>query len=129
MRKRVIKILKPLDGRAVENAVGPGTPDVNYIGGWVELKKIRYWPRRGGPVRVPHFTQQQRVWLERRWHRGGAVYMLIQIERDWLLLNGDVAAEHLGYADEGELIRLAHRYWKDGLDERDLRETLAAGRQ
>ena len=97
MRQIVIKAMSGLDAVSVENPARPGTPDINYIEGWVELKVLEKWPTRAGTkIRVPCFTPQQRVWLERRWKRGGASYLLILIGKDWLLYDGDVAGMHVG---------------------------------
>jgi hypothetical protein len=121
-RGRVVKALKHLDAISVENRVLPGTPDVEYIGGWVELKWIRSWPRNSdvSPVHVDHFTPQQRVWLKRRWRRGGRAFVLLQAGgQDWLLLDGETAAQCLGRATRKELYIRALITWK-GLNEKEL---------
>ena len=115
MRQRVVKALKPLDAISVENAVGAGTPDVNYVEGWIELKQMEQWPSRGGPLRVPHFKPHQRVWLRRRWKKGGAAYMLLQVKAEWFLLAGDTAAACLGEATAATLQNLSLHYWPNGL--------------
>lgn len=118
----MIEVLRPLDAVAVENRCGPGTPDVNFIGGWVELKWLRAWPKRAEtPVKLDHdLTPQQRAWLKRRSHRGGSTWVLLQCRREWLLLPGRVAAEVIGTATRLDLIALCHRYWSDGLNGEEL---------
>lgn len=96
MRNRVVPALKVLHGKAVENVVGPGTPDVCYIGGWVELKKIQGWPvRHDTPVRVHKFTPQQRSWLATHVTLGGRAFMLIQIGLEYFLYDGLWAAQNV----------------------------------
>lgn len=128
MRRRVVRELRELDAVSVENPVHPGTPDVNFIGGWVELKWARRWPERGGPLRLDHFTREQRVWLRRRWHRGGAAWLLLQVGREWMLFDGEVAAHVVGRSTRGELQRHAAAHWPDGLDSGDLLQMLRRGR-
>lgn len=96
MRERVIPFLKPIHGKSVENVVGPGTPDIESMCGHIECKKIPDWPvRPDTPVRVPHFTSQQRSWLATRCHLGGLAYMLIQIGSSYWLYWGLWAAQNV----------------------------------
>jgi len=125
MRRRVIQWLKPLNAIPVENPAQPGTPDVNYAEGWVELKKLAAWPRDGeAVVRVEHFTPQQRNWLRLRRMRGGRAFLLLQVKDEWLLFHGEIAAEHLGRVDRQMLERLAARHWRNGLRADELRGML-----
>ncbi len=125
MRGRVVRALRELDAVAVENRVYPGTPDVNYVEGWVELKWLPRWPKGSeeAPVRVKHFTPQQRVWLKRRWRKGGNAYLLLQAGRDWLLFDGLTAALHLGKVSQPRLRELALAVWPK-LDEQELKKWL-----
>ena len=129
-RSTVCKTLKSLDARAVENRVGPGTPDVNYAEGWIELKWMRRWPENcdESPVLLPHYTQQQRVWHKLRWRKGGHVYVLLQVAREWLLFDGDIAAEHVGRVNRQELITFARHYWPKGLNKTELIRCLTTSR-
>lgn len=126
MRQKVVKALKPLDAISVENPARPGTPDVNYIPGWLELKKLDRWPKNAdkSPVLIPHYTPQQRVWIKRRWRLGGPVFLLLQVGRTWLLFEGDVAATLVGHLNRSELEERAYRWWPDGLNEAELLECL-----
>lgn len=121
MRQRVINALRKLDAVSVENPAYPGTPDVNFIEGWIELKWLRSWPvRKDTAVTIDHLTQQQRVWLLRRWGAGGNAWLLLQCGREWLLFDGNTAFHFVGRVNRGRLIELARRYWKDGLNDEEL---------
>ena len=111
-RKRVVKALKRLHAVAVENSIMPGTPDVNFVGGWIELKQADEWPVRDGPLRLPHYTPQQKMWHKARHIAGGNVYVLLQVGREWLLFDGDIAATVLGVCPRETLIAVARHHWK-----------------
>ena len=130
MRQIVIKVLSGLDGVSVENPVRPGTPDLNYIEGWVELKVLEKWPARAATkIKVPCFTPQQRVWLNRRWDRGGAAYFLILIDGDWLLFDGATAGRFVGKDfDKIQMIANALLYCTWKLDKAKLYRILKNGR-
>lgn len=100
---RPILLAAKLDPVRVENPIYPGTPDVNLCDGrWLELKCIEAWPARAAtPVRIPHYTPQQRVWLYRRWrYAPGSTLLLLEVraEDQWLLFDGDIAAKIVGRA-------------------------------
>lgn len=112
MRARVTRALRSLDAIAVENGVMPGTPDVEFIGGWVELKSASNWPARPDScLRVVHFNAEQRAWLRRRVRRGGKAWLLLRVRMEWLLFRGDVAADTLGLATRSQLVSSAVRHW------------------
>ena len=126
MRSRVTKALRSLDAIAVENPVRPGTPDVNFVEGWVELKWLRAWPKgENTPVRFNHFTPQQRVFHIRRRQAGGISWVLIQCRLEWLLLSGEVAALVVGHSTREELFKFAHRTWTKGLVQKELVECIS----
>lgn len=114
MRSDIVKLLckAGLDAFAVENPCLPGTPDVNYIGGWIELKQLPRWPRTNGPIKIDHFTTQQRVVLRRRCHRGGDAWLLLRVTPEWLLFDGITAARVVGLCPREELYREAHEVWR-----------------
>lgn len=109
----VMKALRPLDGQRVENACGRGTPDVNYVGGWIELKQQDAWPKKPEtPLKLGHdLTIEQRIWLTRREDKGGIALVLIQVARDYMLLSGGVAARLIGVATQAELKAAVIRHW------------------
>lgn len=112
MRQNVVRWLRPLHAIAVENPVLPGTPDVNYIGGWIELKMVDSWPvGEDTPLRLPHFTQHQRLWLRTRWKKGGKAFLLLQVGNDWLLFDGITAFEHVGKQPKKFLIQHCLSAW------------------
>ncbi len=114
MRKNVCEWLKDFDAFAVENPANPGTPDVSYVEGWIELKQLDEWPvREDTPVKIVHYTPQQKIRARKRWKRGGNVFWLLQVKNDWLLLDGDVAAELYddGAPTRAELYSRARATW------------------
>jgi hypothetical protein len=123
-RANLVKILcrLKLDAFAVENPARPGTPDVNYLHGWIEVKRTKKWPKRAEtPVRLDHgLNQAQKVWIKRREKVGGTVYVFLHLDRDLLLFRGGDAVDHLGSANAAELRELAIfavRGWKAVADE------------
>jgi hypothetical protein len=104
LNKRVMAALTGFDPQRVENAVGPGTPDIEYIGGWIEDKKLEAWPKRANtPVRVPHYTTQQRAWHSCRRRAGGRVFVVIEVARDAFVFDAAHAAGGLGYWTREEM--------------------------
>lgn len=128
MRKRVVRALRPLHAISVENGCGVGTPDVNYADGWIELKVLEDWPARDDTVvRVDLFTKEQRMWHRARAASGGTTWVLLKVDRDWLLFEGRVAAESLGFLARPGLISISRAAWFDHLDEMDLRHVVRGG--
>lgn len=97
-----------LDPVRIENALELGTPDVNYTLGWCELKYVDAWPKRGGPLKIRHYTPQQRAWLLRRRHVGGRVNIVLKVGKEWYLLPVGEATELLY---RGEMTRAAATQW------------------
>lgn len=121
MRPRVVRALRRLDAIPVENPVWPGTQDVNFADGWIELKWLREWPARPHTiVTVDHFTAGQRLRQRQRSLVGGNTWLLLQVRQEWLLFRGQVAADILGRVPRQELIERAHAYWPRGLNDEEL---------
>lgn len=123
------KALKPLlsglDPVRVENPACPGTPDVNYTHGWIELKFAERWPPRGGPLRVDHFTQKQRIWLTQRRKADGLAFILLKVGvHEWLLFDGAMAAKVLGHVPQHILYKTALVHWKRKPKREELQEWL-----
>lgn len=124
MAGRVRKALRGFDPIRVENPAHPGTPDINYTQGWIELKWIRTKPKTNGIVKIEHFTPQQRVWLLRRQKANGKVWLLLKVSNYWFLFKGGIASEHVGRCHWGELFTHAHKVWYPKLVDEELRECL-----
>jgi len=91
---RPVLVKAGMDPVRVENPALPGTPDVNYIEGWVELKHADRWPPKGGPLQLKHPPDQgQRTWLLRRWHSGGRAFLCLRVGQEWFLFRGDTVAQ------------------------------------
>lgn len=104
--------LRGLDPQRIEGARA-GTPDVNYADGWIELKQVDSWPaREDTPLRIAHYTPEQRTWHLRRSLAGGRIWVLLQVDRTVILLEGRVASEILGKVTRTELLAAATRYWE-----------------
>lgn len=121
-RRKVVTALSSLHAISVENRAYPGTPDVNFVDGWLELKWMRAWPVNDDTVvAIDHFRPEQRVWLYERYTAGGNVGLLLQINRrEWLLFDGATASRYVGRVTRAELITRAHAYWPAGLGEPEL---------
>jgi hypothetical protein len=98
----------------VENLLDRGTPDVDWAcwgaEGWIELKELPEWPKRASTnVRIPHFSDDQRYWLNSRSEARGRVHLLLRIARPrtYLLFDGATAANCIGCSTRKELERVA----------------------
>lgn len=108
----------------VENPANPGTPDVFYsiewaLGssvGWIELKYIPEWPKRKSTaLKIDHFTVQQKSFFKRHGKRDTNIYMLLQVERDYLLLYWFTALK-IGTLTKHFLIKESAAHWKNKID-------------
>lgn len=106
-------VIKCLDPQRIESTLtGSGIPDVNYNHGWIELKYVKRWPPRGGPLKLDHFTREQRGWLIRRHKAGGRAFLLLKVgDNEWLLFYGFVAAIHLGRVKREKLYECCAARW------------------
>lgn len=100
LNDRIMAALRGLDPRRCENVVDPGTPDIHYIGGWIEDKSIAAWPKRAKTVvALDHYVPGQRAWHVRRRRAGGRVHVAFEVGGEdgcLLLFDAERAAEHLG---------------------------------
>lgn len=104
--------IRRLDPVRIESPITPGVPDVNYANGWIELKWVARWPPREGPLRVDHFTQEQRAWLRRRKRAGGRVFLLLKVgTQEWLLFDGAIAAVCIGRSTREQLYEACLARW------------------
>ncbi len=131
-RQRVCLALRPFDPVSVENVAHPGTPDINFAHGWLELKVADRWPLRVNSIfRLPHLTPQQRVWILRRWRTNQRAWLLLRVghhtdprDADYLLFDGPTVAYKLGNLTKAETISLALAVWSPRLDDEGLRGLL-----
>lgn len=87
MRRYVVSGLRKLGCHVIpiENGVSfPGTPDLNFccdgVEFWIECKCLQLLPTRPiTPIRVPHFTAEQFLWLRGRKMAGGKCGLLLKI--------------------------------------------------
>lgn len=116
IRRRIVEALRPLDAQAVENPINPGTPDVEFIGGWVEIKYIREWPKRADtPLRIHHFTAQQRLWISERRKRGGKVLIVVRVAKDLLLFESTWCMA-LGTLTKAQMFEACSASWGNFFD-------------
>jgi len=114
---RPILVRAGMDPVRVENDAMAGTPDVNITTGWIELKALPDWPSRPGtPVRIPHFTPHQRLWLMRRWRANYSAWLLLRVRREWLLFDGFTAWQRVGFVPRATLCEIA-ALWTNNIAE------------
>ena len=93
------------------------------IHGWVELKFRGMAPVRPTTVcKLPHYSDDQRIWLKNKGEAGGMTFLLLQLGRAWLLFDHERCQE-VGYLTSTELFETAN-YWSDGLDPSGLWEAI-----
>ena len=94
-----------LDPVRIEAKGALGVPDVNFVGGWIELKQLKRWPLRDNtPVRIDLSTGQ-RAWIKRRTNAGGQVFVALRIGEQQMLFYGE-------WTVEAEETGKPRRYWE-----------------
>jgi hypothetical protein len=100
-----------------EDIAGAGIPDVSYAPagssgfGWIELKHVPDFPKRvNTPVRIKHFTEEQRFFLKDKGERAGYCWVLLQISNEYFLFDHTVI-DKLGYVPAYELKTIAVQHW------------------
>lgn len=117
--------------KRIENSCDSGTPDV-YLrslhgAAWVELKHLKEFPvRPTTPIRIPHFTDQQRLWLREEGLLGGNAWLFVQVAKSYFLFDWQ-AAQHI--VDWTRIQWLAHatRWWEGKCDWQELVELTTKG--
>jgi hypothetical protein len=104
--------MKRLHPISIENALcTPGLPDVNITTGWIELKVISKWPvRETTPVRIEHFTDEQKRWALRRAACGGNYWLVVKVRAEIFVFGPD-AAQSVGEMTRAEMLEAALAYW------------------
>lgn len=114
----------------LEDKCSEGIPDLCYALpgrrglGFIELKYKAAWPKRAStPLRLRHYTQQQRIWL--RWFGAWAAkcFLLLQVGNDYLLFGWE-AAQQVGELPREALLAKAAGYWRGSIDLDEFTELL-----
>jgi hypothetical protein len=123
--RRLLKALKGLHPIRVENMCSAGTPDVNFAGGWIECKCVLKYPvRPETPIRIPHWSPEQKLWHRMRAAAGERTWVFVQVERDYYLFDGVRAAALLGDISEQGLVGHCLACWRGSLNDEQLRTIL-----
>lgn len=110
---RLRAALAGMDPVRVENAAGggEGTPDINYITGWIESKYAKRWPARPTTrLALEHYTEQQRRWHVKRRASHGRVHVILEVGGKGggvYVLDALDAAQGLGRTMTRDMVRSA----------------------
>ncbi len=103
------KLTKSLDPVRIENSLTYdktviGVPDINFIPGWAELKWKKGYPKRKDtPVRIEHYTQNQKDWLARRAEAGGNAWLVLRV-RSHIYVFDAHGAQNVGDLTKDQLL-------------------------
>lgn len=128
-RQSIVKALKPLDAISIEVKGRAGVQDINYVGGWIECKWLRRWPKgcEDNPVRFPHeFMTSQKLRARKRVAAGGTSLLSAQVGREWFFFDGAGAGQKLGQMTRPEMIENALLYFPGGLKDKELLKWIRA---
>lgn len=110
----------------IESPCSPGVPDIYYTNkifermGWVELKHSHFWPMRETTIlKLKHYTKQQKNWIRTHHNHGCRVFLMIQVERDYLIFDGE-NAQNVGKMTKKEMFLFSIMTWKNYINENEL---------
>lgn len=106
MRSYLVSVMKPLHAVAIENHMRAGTPDINYIDGWIECKWLQAYPKNiNNSIRFKHtLTQGQKLWLCSRAKRGGVALVCCKISKDWYVFDAFTAYANFDKMNKEDMI-------------------------
>lgn len=106
----------------IESSASGGVPDVAYskdgVHGWIELKFIPSWPvRESTPLRVPHLTPQQRLFILKHGSAGEHCFLFLKVgsTKDYFLFDHTNIAS-LGEVKRANVSSIALSHWTDSVD-------------
>lgn len=106
-----------------EDKLTSGIPDVSYSmsrHGWIELKYLSTKPKRAeSPLKIDHYTVDQRNWLTRHGSRAGLCFLLLQVEKTYMLFDWTKAME-IGTVPYARHLEMASAVWQTHIDWRHL---------
>lgn len=129
--KTLHKKMKPhFETERIESHVTPGFPDVVFtskdtgVSGFLELKHAHEWPKRETTaLQLDHFTMQQRSFFRRHGRIGGNVWMLLQVETDYFLIDWSTTLE-IGTLTKSDLCEKS-LHWKRSINIKELNKILS----
>ena len=112
------------DAQRHEDKWASGIPDVSFgivgksgkVNGWIELKWANKWPKKASdPLRLDHYTVEQRRWLYKRYQFGGNTYLALQVANEYFLFTGPQMIL-VGRKNREWLIENSIGYWRKEID-------------
>lgn len=117
------------EAERIECVSGLGIPDVYYslkvgeshtASGWIELKYLKEWPKNDETkIRIGHFTEPQKNFMRRHGKNGAKVFLLIQIDRDYMLMEWQHAIDIENMVKD-EVFLWAEKHWHGSIVPEDL---------
>jgi hypothetical protein len=105
----------------LEDRLSAGIPDVCYTVrgmkgcGFLELKYKPTWPKyKHRPFTLKHFTKEQRLWLKFIGEWAEWAFVLLQVEREYLLFDWS-QAQLIGELPRSELIHQVTARWEGSI--------------
>lgn len=114
---------KHLRMQRIEDAYSSGIPDVAFsaswkrkrIAGWIELKRVLKYPvRKATPIKMEHFTKEQKLFLKLHGRLSHSAYLFVQVENDYYIFD-HINIDKLGDEyDRADFERLCCGMWRGG---------------
>lgn len=126
------KIKKNCTELIIRNIESPttmsGLSDCTYSGrnirGWYEAKLLKSFPKRPTtPVRIPHFTNEQRAFIYIEGRQAGYSFLVVQVAKDVFIFDHH-KQKKVGFMTKEDMIKNAHRYYKGKVDWKDFTDAL-----
>lgn len=114
-----------------EDAFSEGIPDVSFDmpgirgSGWIELKYLETFPKREKTiVRIPHYTNMQRLWIKYHGRINCRTFLFVQVGREYFLFDWHTASDYVGRSYRQLDFRAEAFYWKNHIDFDKLKKIL-----